>query len=426
MMAGGRRDGLEFVYINSSYLAILEDEAWDRITSAETNAGKKRREIENIIVQANIELYEYIVLSSIRHFLDKIKEKNNDLAKELAHKNKSDEITRIYHEYHLWEAKRLELIKTLEKIKDILLEKINQSNMLIFKLDKQINEKSVEIEKLDERYDELNSKMKNIYIKSYDTFLSQPIPLLPCADIITALIAELNLPDDHPLRNAPEIPDIDIKPIVIEIKEDIKDPNFDMIHIEQHNRDIIKKYLGNQTKEYLKPLTSSEEYIDIVNKAANSPEFEKKVDQVLVVLNKNISDNDRKQLDENQAEQIKNRQEKNIKVAEKSHLETERDNEYLKKESNEKKRGLVNSMCGIAINQQSLVLDLEDDLLSILESAEDKLITSHPEPPHSKFSLGLFPPAVKQGDYTKPSDKDKPDQRDADKPTNNNLSSNKK
>src|SRR3990167_5977826 len=398
-MARDKWDGVEFLYINSSYLNILEDEAWDRITSVETNTGKRRREIENVIVQANIELYEYIVLSSIRYFLARIKEKSNMLAKEMMDKNKSDEMIKIfYHEYNLLEVKRLALIKELEKIKNILLEKINQSNIAILKLDKLIDQKSDEIKKLDERYVYLDNDNKNIYNKNYDAVLAQPISVVPCTTIIPALIAELNLPDDHPLRNAPEISPYDIRSLVIKLQEEMKRLEYDMSHHAEHERNLVEEDLDNRIlEESLQPCISKEECIHYINQAKKLLEYKHKVEQTLKAIHAGMTDSDFKHIDDIQTEQTRNRQEKNIKAIEKSQLEKERDVEYLRKDLCENQSQDINTLI-----EKAAQLLQDNDLLSMLQN--QKPILDQVKPPPSTSSRGLFAHDVK---HTVPHSQDK-------------------
>src|SRR3990167_10350125 len=398
-MARDKWDGVEFLYINSSYLNILEDEAWDRITSVETNTGKRRREIENVIVQANIELYEYIVLSSIRYFLARIKEKSNMLAKEMMDKNKSDEMIKIfYHEYNLLEVKRLALIKELEKIKNILLEKINQSNIAILKLDKLIDQKSDEIKKLDERYVYLDNDNKNIYNKNYDAVLAQPISVVPCTTIIPALIAELNLPDDHPLRNAPEISPYYIRSLVIKLQEEMQRLEYDMSHHAEHERNLVEENFDRCIEERLQPCISKEECIHYIKQAKKLLEYKHKVEQTLKAIHAGMTDSDFKHIDDIQTEQTRNRQEKNIKVIEKSQLEKERDVEYLRKDLCENQSQDINTLI-----EKAAQLLQDNDLLSMLQN--QKPILDQVKPPPSTSSRGLFAHDVK---HTVPHSPDKP------------------
>ena len=379
-MARDKRDGLEFVYINTSNLNILEDQALDNACPwMETAAGKKRRQFETLIIQANFILHEYIVLSTIRYFIAKLNEETKfELAVEFSTQYKENQekqryIQQLYEQHGIIEAKRFEILKNLERLKNIYQEEANKSHQVIRILDQKINQLTGEIKGLDVAYKKADNEIKDVHLKNYDTLLANPPEPILLNDFIAKIVEKLQLPEDHPLKTAPPIPAFDIIPLVRELKSDIQKPDFDMKNFDAHCKEKIDKHFDNHINDYVKNYTTPEEAKKFMAETKSSPEYEEKKELVFINLHQKISEKNYEKIDELKIKKAEIMDKKNEKIDQKEKLENELEAQYTKRDTLEQKIHLLDNVSEFVENQSSIPLNLEDDnslFSSLLESLE--------------------------------------------------------
>ena len=402
-MGGNERNKIEFevneLDVTNSYLEILKDEMLDRIfPGLETNTGKKRREIENLIIQANIALYEHIIISTIHYFLNKIKNENNDmLTFELTHKYKIDETTRhfihqLYHEQRIFEAKRFELVKQLEKATQFFQEKIQQLSIKVNELDQFIQKYREKITNLDNEIVRIDKDMKDIYMKHYDSILAKPI--LPIQ--LTGFVSELNLPASHLLNSVSDTINIDVVPIVKARQEATLQSSFDINHIDQDEIFEIKKQIDSQLRNFFQKYTSENEsiaYTDRVKKLSCYEKCEAQIKQIFADMNLGFIE----KINENKAERIKKIDLQ--KECKNKHTELEiQKNDFLDQISQcNDKIELTHNVIELLSDSSSLTNINQLDMSNILnlESTTSKSTELGDTPSFSKNHHGLFASHVK-------------------------------
>lgn len=321
-MAKNKNDDL-----NSITLNILDDQALDKICPwLETNTGKMRRQIENTIIQVNISLYEYFVLSAIQFYLDKAKQENILLKEKMIEKNIQEEKEKIFYQ-HLYsenlfmEAKRLGLMLELAKIKEILVETINQLNIQIIRLERLISEKEKEIHELDKQYKQNNDELRNIYIEHYTNIITNPIEPIPLPNIPKDLASELGLPEDHAF--APYDP----TPIAHRLNKQVQDPNYNMddhdrIAEEEYEKDITH-HVKTQLASKLPNAPSSDENNHIIEKHNKAIGEKASVTLMAVLAATRLENPIKKRVVQLKKDQDAIHKEKRIKSLEKSQAETQ-------------------------------------------------------------------------------------------------------
>ena len=350
--------------------------------SAETTTGKKRRQLESLIIQANIILYKYIILSTIRYFIAKLKEETQfKLESEISAQTKENAgkqhfIQQLHEQQRLIEAKFYELIKELEQKRNFLREEVNKSNQEIIFINQQIHQISKEVKELDKEDKKIDNEIKDIYLKNYETILANPPQPLQLTEFMRGIIEKLNLPENHLLKSAPPIPEFDIIPLIKELQTEIKQPNFSMKNFDKHCKEKIDIHFDQHVNNYYKSHVSPEELTYLSKESKKIPEYEKEL--IFNQLHQNISGQEHEKIEKSKAKQGVIRETKLSKTSEIQELEQKRQERYDYQDNIEKNLNSLTNILDSLETQPSVSLstinELNDNdalLSSLLESLEN-------------------------------------------------------
>lgn len=380
------REKHEINFNNTSYLSIRNDEILDALFPGfQTNAGKRRLEIETAIILAHIVLCEFIIISCLQFFLEKTKESDQQLAKELADKIHTDQATlqlilQLQEEKRLLEFLYLQISVEFTNLKNILYEKINQADIVIEKLIKIITQKTENITQLKNEINQIDYEIRDIFTKNYEELLTQPTFSVE----FNAGSTSFSIPDS-PLN-------IDIAEIAREILSGLRNQRLSTEHIELYERNRVETYVENLLKK--------NDYQNNMEEFKKMPAYAELINTILEHLHASLQESDLQIIKEKTSIKAAKIEEKNNLINEVENFET------ILKQAEKTKFDLQNLVKEVEYQENVLknitsIKDVKfaDTIIKSLGESSNK-----PSTFSSQNFYGLFPAKPKQSE--KPTQKD--------------------
>ncbi len=311
---------------------ILEDEILDRaIPGAITNAGKKRVEVEAILLQEHILIIDSIITAAINYWISMI-QKEREIIEEILNEehekllnNLNSQTTKYFHELETYWKK---IKGELEQIIEILQDQLEYLNYQHEQVIQEINNINTRIIVIDKELTQIDDQRNAIYLDNI-TRLSE-------IKHDNLIISSLILPEEksHPVDNDFSSMEIDVNKFIANIRKHIHLNQIKNVgEISSVTSSLLKFEASNHVKQN-RNIEETEKNIEIF---ANSSVFMKAVTHFLNIITNNLTSEDKTKIISLNDKEDELKSEKILLHAKGNHLEIKKMklSEKIEKKSSE-------------------------------------------------------------------------------------------